>query len=109
MTVFYPYGYTLKCPHCGADIALRDLLDQSSFWTKGKVALCKGCERMVTWDKASIRRFAAWINAFTASAVALAVLDLVGLNVIYQAAIMVIALMCLLFATISPKLSEVSS
>ena len=106
MAVFVPYRFTLKCPNCGGAISLSSLLDTSSFWISGTIARCEGCGKKVTWNSASIRAFTAWTCAFAASAISFAVLTLGGLNPIYQAANMAIVLLCLLFAAISPRLSE---
>lgn len=105
-----PIPYTLKCPNCGADILFSDLVDQTSFSIKGKLAQCKNCNKTVTWSKSSIRIFGRWIYALTSCILLYLVVASIWKNMdaSYAAIPITVAMLCLLFAIRSAKLVVVT-
>lgn len=110
MGVIAPIAYMLKCPNCGGNIPLSDLIDKSSLSIKGKIARCNNCNKNVTWSKPSIRIFAGWVYAFTACVVLYLIVTSIwkNLDVNYLSIPVTIAMLCILFAMRSAKLAVVS-
>jgi endogenous inhibitor of DNA gyrase (YacG/DUF329 family) len=110
MGVIAPIVFMLKCPNCGEGIPLSDLIDKSSFSIKGKVARCNNCNKNVTWSRASIRNVAGWVYAFTAFVFLFLIVTSIwkDLNVVYMSIPVTMAMLCVLFAIRSAKLTVVS-